>query len=107
MTFDELQEDIQVELNWMSTVVREIVELKQDTGNSKPTNREKTAASAYLAQFYNGVENILKRFCRYFNVTLSASSNWHIDLFNQFCSPSKEPLPLLFDDTLMRYDKST
>jgi hypothetical protein len=101
MTFDELQEDIQTELDWMATVVQEIVDLRQDTINIEPTNREKTAASAYLAQFYNGVENILKRFSRFFNMPLPTSSNWHIDLFNRFCSPPEEPLPPLFDDTLI------
>ncbi|OQY30294.1 MAG: hypothetical protein B6244_00085 [Candidatus Cloacimonetes bacterium 4572_55] len=64
MTYDELNEDIQTELGWMATVVQELVELRQDTDSIEPTNRERTAASAYLAQFYNGVENILKRFSR-------------------------------------------
>ena len=101
MTYDELNEDIQTELGWMATVVQELVELRQDTDSIEPTNRERTAASAYLAQFYNGVENILKRFSRHFNVTLPTSSNWHIEIFNRFCSPPNESLPVLFSDALI------
>ncbi len=84
----------------MATVVKEIVSLERDTADLEPTNREKTAASAYLAQFYNGVENILKRISRFHNVTLPTSPTWHIDLLNRFCHPPLEPLPVLFNDSL-------
>jgi hypothetical protein len=39
--------------------------LQGDVASREPTVREKTAAAAFLAQFYNGVEIILKRISRY------------------------------------------
>lgn len=53
-----------------------------------------------MAQFYTGVENILKRISRFYNVPLPKTEAWHIDLFNRFCSLSEKPLPVLFDDAL-------
>ena len=62
--------------------------------------REQTAAAAFLAQFYNGVENILKRLSHYHNVPLPTGETWHVDLFQRFCSPPHPPLPALFDTSL-------
>ncbi|MBS1248950.1 MAG: hypothetical protein MAG431_00520 [Chloroflexi bacterium] len=101
MKFAELREEIEIESKRMEIVVQEIIKLDEDTSHTEATHREKTAASAYLAQFYNGVENTLKRLCRFYEVPLPTSSTWHIDLFRRFCSPPKEPLPVLFGDTLI------
>ena len=65
MKATELQEEISIELEAMQIVVTELAALQNDTINREPTLREKTAAAAFLAQFYNGVENILKRICLY------------------------------------------
>jgi hypothetical protein len=63
----------------------------------EPTVRENAAAAAFLAQFYNGIENILKRICRCHNVPLPTGDTWHTVLFQRFCSPAYADLPLLFD----------
>lgn len=53
-----------------------------------------------LAQFYGGVENILKRLCRFHAVALPSGETWHVDLFQRFCPPGALRLPALFDDGL-------
>jgi len=47
----------------MTEIVAEAIRLYKDIGDNTPNLREKTAAGAFLAHFYNGVENILKRIC--------------------------------------------
>ena len=101
MKLAELREEIETELEQMEIVVQEIIKLNDDTSNTEATHREKTAASAYLAQFYNGVENTLKRLSRFYEIPLPTSSTWHIDLFRRFCAPPEKPLPLLFDEALI------
>lgn len=49
-----------------------------------------------VAQFYNGVENILKRICKYHGVPLPEGPNSHAELFKRFYEPTTPPLPLLF-----------
>ncbi len=62
----------------------------------------KTAAAAFVAQFYSGIENILKGIHSYHGIALPEGDAWHIETFQRFCSPEHEPLPILFDGPLMR-----
>ena len=100
MTMDELREEISIELELMEDTVREVSALRKDVGAREPTVREKTAAAAFMAQFYGGVENILKRISRFHGVPIPAGDTWHIDLFKRFSTPPYQPLPVLFDGSL-------
>lgn len=100
MRSEELREEIDIEVEAIEAVVRELSELRKDVGKGEPTVREKTAAGAFLAQFYSGIENILKRICRFHSVPLPTGETWHTDLFELFCTSSTSPLPLLFDESL-------
>ena len=97
---EELREEIAIELELMEATVRELSALQHDLAGREPTVREKTAAAAFLAQFYNGVENILKRISRFHAVPLPTGDTWHVDLFKRFYMPPYEPLPALFDEPL-------
>jgi hypothetical protein len=96
----ELREEIVIELEALETTTNELLALHRDVADHEPTVREKTAAAAFLAQFYNGVENILRRISHYHNVPLPAGETWHIELFQRFSSVPHPDLPILFDDTL-------
>jgi hypothetical protein len=100
VTADELLEEISIELELLGAVIGEISTLKQDLMEREPTVREKTAAAAFLAQFYGGVENILKRIHRYQGLQLPTGDTWHTDLFRRYCDPPYGDLPLLFDEKL-------
>ena len=96
----ELDVDIAVDLEALEAIVNELLALQQDVSHREPTVREKAASAAFLAQFYNGIENILKRVSRYHDVPLPTGETWHIELFQRFCSPPYSGLPLLFDESL-------
>jgi len=100
VTAAELREEIGIELELIESVLQELNSLKKDIAGRVPTVREKTAAAGFLAQFYSGIENILKRISAYHAVDLPTGDTWHIDLFKRFCFPPHEPLPILFDETL-------
>ena len=84
MSTDELQNEISVELEAIETILYELRKLRDDLAGKEPSVREKTAAAAFLAQFYTGIENILKRISHFYNVPLPTSETWHIDLFLRF-----------------------
>jgi len=96
----ELVEEIAIELEALEITVDELLDLQRDVADREPTTREKTAAAAFLAQFYNGIENILKRISLYHGIPLPIGETWHTDLFQRFCSPSYSGLPSLFDRDL-------
>jgi hypothetical protein len=97
---DRLREEIAVELQGLEVTVQELLALGDDLRARQPTLREKTAAAAFLAQFYNGIENILKRISLYAQVSLPIGETWHIELFQRFCAPPHPGLPVLFDADL-------
>lgn len=96
----ELLEEIVIELEALGQTVDELMALHRDVAGRDPTIREQTAAAAFLAQFYNGIENILKRISTFYEIPLPTGDTWHITLFKRFCSPSFAPLPTLFDEQL-------
>lgn len=100
MTSDELKKEINIELELIETVLQELALLRKDAGGREPTVREKTAAAGFMAQFYGGVENILKRINHFYGIPLPSGDTWHIDLFKRFCKPPYKLLPILFDETL-------
>jgi hypothetical protein len=100
MNSDELKEEVAIELENIEMILRELSILNEDTKGRDVSVREKTAASAFLAQFYNGIENILKRISVFSDVPLPSGEIWHIELFRRFCEPSFSSLPILFDESL-------
>lgn len=102
MSADEPRAEIAIEFDALQQVLHELEAWRRDVAGREPTIREKTAAAAFLAQFYSGVENILKRLSRFHRVELLAGENWPLDLFKRFCPPAQPPLPVLFDDVLAR-----
>ncbi|HIJ88667.1 MAG TPA: hypothetical protein HPP97_13475 [Desulfuromonadales bacterium] len=100
MTLSELREEISIELEMMESTVRESTSLLNELSAREPTIREKTAAGAFLAQFYGGIENILKRVHRYHNVPIPTGETWHTDIFKRFCTPAYTPFFVLFDESL-------
>ena len=100
MTAEELRAEIAIEFDSLQQVVSELEALRRDVAGREPSVREKTAAAAFLAQFYSGIENVLKRLSRFHGVMLPVGENWHFDLFKRFCPPGQPPLPTLFDASL-------
>ena len=95
-----LHEEIAVELEAIEITVSELLALARDVAGREPTIRENTAVAAFLAQFYNGLENILKRISHYHHVPLPANETWHVELFQRFSEPAYPDLPQLFNSEL-------
>ena len=100
MNIDDLKEEVSIELGLMDETINELLSLKEDIGDRKPTIRERTAAAAFLTQWYNGVENIIKRIYRYYNISIPVGDNWHTELVKGVSESPREGLPLLIDHEL-------
>lgn len=100
MKSGELREEINIKLESIETILKELLNLYKEVSNNGPSVPEKTAAATFLAQIYGGIENILKRINRFYNISLPTRDTWHIDLFRRFCEPAYKPLPVLFDKDL-------
>jgi hypothetical protein len=100
MTADDLKAEIDIDIEAIETALEKLASLYVDVGDRRATVREKTAAATFLAQFYGGIENIIKRISLFHNVPLPTGKTWQMDLFKRFCIPSYCSLPELFDEFL-------
>ncbi len=100
MKAEALREEVSIETERIAAIICELTALDHDLAEREPTVREKAAAAVFLAQFYTGIENVLKRISHFNNVPLPGGETWHVELFKQFCAPAYAPLPELFDATL-------
>jgi hypothetical protein len=100
MNVPEVNKDVRLQLERMEIVVAELEALQRDVRGRQPTLREKTAAGSFLAQFYGGVENVLRRISIYEGAGVPEGDRWHAELFGRFCNPADSGLPALFDAEL-------
>jgi hypothetical protein len=100
VTEESLKNEIEIQLQLLDLTVQEVALLRADLADRAPTTREIAAAGAFLADFYGGIENILKRISYHYGVDLPSGDNWHLDLFARFCKPSFPGLPALIDNDL-------
>ena len=98
MKKNELFEEIDIEFESLHNVECHVDELLQLAGSRAPSAIEKTAAGAFLSQFYNGIENILKRFVKHLGDSMPAGDDWHIVLLNMFVDGSQSSMPVLFNN---------
>lgn len=97
MKATDLAEEIQIEFEAIQWTVDELMSLHQDVGQREPTVRELAAAGLFLANFYNGIENVLKRICRYHQIEMPKGEDWHLALAMWFCDPPRAGLPVLLE----------
>jgi hypothetical protein len=57
----KLIEEIKIEIDSMAIIVSDVESLLNEVSDSQPNNIHKTALGGFASQFYNGIENILKR----------------------------------------------
>lgn len=100
MTPQRLHTELRRELERLEQIAEEIQALHDDVGEESPTMREKAAAGAFLASFYMGIENVLKRICRYYDLEMPRSERWHVEIFERFTDPPMDSLPVLFGESL-------
>ena len=100
MNLDELNDLVNIELNYLDITLNNIIELNDIICTSEPDKFQLAAMTKLISDFYNGIENILKRFCKYLNVALQIGGFYHTELFLLFSEPPKENCPILFDNII-------
>ncbi len=77
---DSRPEQIRAEIENVEETIRN---LDEAMSRKEKTVVELAAIAAFLHNFYNGVENILKQHLGLRNIRIPKSENWHKDLLNQ------------------------
>ncbi len=101
MLDEQFRAEILLELENLDQLCKEVHKILEHSKTHSPDNISKAALGTYLAQFYNGIENILKRIAKGKEVTLPKSEQWHRELFLMFCDNGHKELPVLFEGSLV------
>jgi hypothetical protein len=101
---EQLAEDCRLELAHLQRIVEAVTQLLHEAGD-EPTVIHQAAAANLAASFYTGVENIIKRSCKYHGIALPSGERWHEDLFMLVCEPSQKPLPVLIPNVIRQQMK--
>lgn len=96
MKIDELLQEIELERENVTQVLSEMALVFHENAS---VQTRKTAAAAYIAQCYTGIENVMKRIARYHGAAVFSGNDWHIELLKMFRS-GNSTLPALLDDSL-------
>ena len=72
-----LRTEIEAILGDLERVVEEIERLLRDLGSSEPIYKDRAAMGAFLHNFYNGIENVLKRIAEEIDQSVPSGSEWH------------------------------
>lgn len=92
--YEQLKKDIIFEQSQLDTVVSKIIQIR---GNASEVNI--AASAVYLMNFYNGIENIMKRCAREYYRKLPRGNDWHKNLLKQSYITNRNNIPLFNADT--------
>ncbi len=95
LKYEQLKKDVLFEQGQVDAVITKIKEI---TDHISEVN--KAAIATYLMNFYNGIENIMKRLAREYYKKMPKGDDWHKQLLQQSCKYNKNKAPLLDKDTV-------
>ncbi len=84
MSVEELIEEVEVEFEYIETVLEELKKLFMKPLDYEPELIEITGAGGLLHNFYNGIENIFIRILKSKNMKQEESKDWHKELLKKF-----------------------
>jgi hypothetical protein len=101
MNREKLIEGIEVEIESLELMFTDINKFPAFLGSREITNYDKAAIALMLSQFYNGIENILKRILDFNSIKLSPNEQYHIEIINSFSENNENNLPILFSNEII------
>ena len=88
MKHERLKEFVDIELQALESMYADIIAFPAIKADRDANNYDKAAIALMLAQFYNGVENILKRTAEYHGIRIMQSDQFHVELLKVFNNTS-------------------
>lgn len=101
--YEQLKQDILYEQRQLDIVISKISRIGEDI-----TDVKKAALAAYLMNFYNGVENIMKRCAKEYYKRMPKGADWHKQLLRKSYAGNGGKRPLFSEEIVDRlYDYLT
>ncbi|MDQ1265863.1 MAG: hypothetical protein QG635_1015 [Bacteroidota bacterium] len=101
MSPDKLIEGINIEIESLEQLFADISNFPDYQGERAVTNYDKAAIALMLSQFFNGIENILKRILDYKSIKILNNEQFHLEMINSFSKNNNKNLPVIFTDDII------
>ncbi len=101
MNPDKLIEGIAVEIESFESLYLDISRFPSMIYGSEINNYDKAAIALMLSQFFNGIENILKRILEQNSIKLPKNEQFHINLINAFSEKSNYNIGIIFSSEII------
>jgi len=98
--YEELKEDISDEEKAIEETLEKLYEVRHNFDPHKEDYSIEPAMGTYLMNFYNGIENILKRISKEYYLTMPKGDSWHKELLVLSYNPPEEKIPI-FDQAIV------
>jgi len=100
--YKELKEDILDEERSIEETLERLYEVRSKYNSHVKDYTTEPAMGTYLMNFYNGVENILKRICKVYYLTMPKGANWHKELLNLSYNPPNGKVAIFNENIIER-----
>ena len=101
----ELQEDVLAEQKLIEKTVQRLNAIKSQLPLAEDDYKTEPAMGTYLMNFYNGVENIVKRICKVYYETFPLGKNWHKELLDVSYQPPEGKISVFPQEVFSRLYK--
>jgi hypothetical protein len=100
--YKELREDVVDEMNAIDETVARLREVRSKFAPGTKDYFTEPAMGTYLMNFYNGVENILKRVSKEYYSSMPKGESWHRELLFTSSNPPEGKHAILSGDMVRR-----
>lgn len=100
--YRELKEEI---LDEQKSIEETLIRLREVRNRFAPDKKDyfiEPTMGTYLMNFYNGVENIIKRICKEYFLTMPKGESWHRELLVLSYNPPVGKIPIFSSDIVAR-----
>jgi hypothetical protein len=100
--YEELREDVLDEERAIEVTLTRLREIRGKFDPQAKDYSTEPAMGAYLMNFYNGIENILKRVSKEYYQTMPKGESWHKELLALSANPPQGKVALFSEQVLER-----
>lgn len=100
--YKELKEDVFDEEEAIEETLERLSKIRGNFDPQKEDYLTEPAMGTYLMNFYNGIENILKRIAKEYYLTIPKGDSWHKELLFLSYSPPKSKISIFNQEMVER-----
>ncbi|MEW6685174.1 MAG: hypothetical protein AB1393_03085 [Candidatus Edwardsbacteria bacterium] len=92
--YRELREDVLDEQKAIEETLEKLSKVRSQFSPSIRDYSTEPAMGTYLMNFYNGIENIIKRITKEYYLIMPKGESWHRELLFLSCNPPEDKIPI-------------